>query len=1301
MGSSILEDILLVTTKGNIKSGRIGLLMTNAKKNPSNKPIRSQKTDSTQGLGFPIVGIGASAGGLEAFTKFLNHLPTETGMAFVLLQHLDPKHESMSADILSRATTMPVAEVKDGTKAEPNCVYVIPPNFSMGILHGTLNLIPRTETRGQHLVIDFFFQSLAQDQKNLAIGVVLSGTGSDGTQGLSAIKAEGGITFAQTPKTAKFDSMPQSAIASGAVDLILPPEKIAEELVRIAHHSYVRPGSSPEKVASPEQPPKSQDSLTHIFLLLRNQCHVDFSYYKLNTVMRRIERRMVLHKMEDLKEYSEFLSQRPEEVKALFNDILIHVTEFFRDPEAFQALKEEAFPKLMETRTPGVPIRVWVPGCSTGEEVYSVAISLLEFLGDKVSHTPIQIFASDISEQAIQKARIAEYPEAIVRHVSPERRSRYFHKLEGGGYKIVKSIRDLCLFSRHDITADPPFAKIDLISCRNVLIYFSPTLQKHVIPIFHYSLSPNGFLWLGKSETIGGFLDLFSLLNQGNNIYSRKETPIALNLRFPSSTYVHGKQDTVREQKTFVKVTIDVQKTAEQAIHEAFPGVVVNEAMEIVQLRGRPHPFIEPAPGAPSYHLLKMAHPELVRDLRNAIQESRKSKSSVRKDGLSVNEGHKRQLFNLLVIPTKPAPGSKDRLYIILFEKALGSKQTKRKQSKSPLSKNSRRHGKKDPQLLELQHELDEAQENQRSLIQQFEGAQEDLTTANEELQSANEELQSTNEELETAKEELQSGNEELTTVNDELRTRSSEQTETNNDLINLLGSVEIPIVMLGNDRKVRRFTPLAGKALNLIPTDVGRPLSDLNLTFRAAPGTELNLDQIVSKTVETIEAQEIEVQDQKGRWFRLQVRPYKTVDNRIDGAVLAFVDIDSLKLSLKEVREARSEAERANRAKDLFLATLSHELRTPLTSILSWAQMIRSGKLDPEKMRRGAEIIEESGKTQAQLINDLLDVSRIVAGKLSLETREVNPASVVQSAIEAVRSIADAKSIQIETSFAPNIGTILADPVRLQQVFWNLLTNAAKFSAPESKVSVRLDRINGNGGEKAKVMIKITDSGKGIDPEFLPHIFDRFSQEDSSSVRVHGGLGLGLAIVRNLVELHDGTIQAESLGENLGATFTVILPIRSDQELSGAQSIHVDSVNKKTIASDRKPTTLRGLRVLIVDDETNAREAISELLNSFGAETKSAGSAKEALNVFSQFKPDVLVSDIAMPVEDGYSLIKQIRALGAIRGGDVPALAMTAYAGAEDVQRALSAGFQTHLPKPVDSQDLAKTIAKLANKIQ
>ena len=571
---------------------------------------------------FPIAGIGASAGGLEALKELLSHAPTDTGMAFVIIQHLDPKHESMSAEILSRATLMPVKEVQDGMLVEPNHVYVIPPNCNLGLSHGRLKLLPRTEARGQHMPLDFFFLTLAKERKTLAIGVVLSGTAFDGTQGLRAIKAEGGITLAQDPASAKYDGMPRSAIASGAVDLIRTPQGIAAELARIAKHPYVvHPDAKPG-----QETLKRGEATARIFSLLRGSANIDFSNYKHNTIQRRIARRMLLNKMDDLAKYADYLEGHPDEVKALFADILIHVTSFFRDVKPFEALRTRILPKYLKNRDPSLPFRMWVPGCSTGEEAYSLAMTFMECQDGSAIRTPLTIFATDISEQALRKARTAVYPESISKDVTQERLRRFFEKTDAGGYRIAKSLRDTCLFSRHDVTRDPPFAKVDLVSCRNALIYFDSELQKRVLPIFHYALNPDGILLLGNSETIGGFSDLFSLTDKVNKFYLKKNTTTPLKIQFPVSRYMAGKLDIERRIPEPLSVRIDLQRESERiALSEyAPPCVVINDALDIVQTRGRTAPYLELSPGSPSLNLMKMAHPELVAHLRGAIKAARK-----------------------------------------------------------------------------------------------------------------------------------------------------------------------------------------------------------------------------------------------------------------------------------------------------------------------------------------------------------------------------------------------------------------------------------------------------------------------------------------------------------------------------------------------------------------------------------------------------------------------------------------------------------------------------------------------------
>lgn len=1034
-------------------------------------------------------------------------------------------------------------------------------------------------------------------------------------------------------------------------------------------------------------------NLARLFKLLRQKTKVEFGEYKHSTLQRRIARRMVVQRQETLQEYLDFLESHPEEVDALYVDILIHVTRFFRDAEAFQALKSHALPALMKTHPPETPLRIWVPGCSTGEEVYSLAITLMEFLADTHEHTPIQIFATDISEQALKKARTGIYPEIITRDVTPARLKRFFVKVDEG-YKIGKQIRDLCVFSKHDVTGDPPFARLDLVSCRNLLIYFSTALQKRVIPIFHYAIKPEGLLWLGRSESISGFSDLFSVFDKANKIYTRRPGRLDAKFRYPAGVSAASEKELAKPSSRINGAEFDLQKEANRVIltQNASPGVVINDRMEILQFRGRVAPYLEPIAGQASHQLFKMARPTLVSELRMLIQSAKKKNILVSKEGLETTDEIGRVwTFTLKVIPiTGPGP-VESRFFLILFE------QTKI-QEKRDVKRPKRRTKPKtvlEKMNVQLERELAEIKKYQESLALDYESAHEELAATNEEFQSTNEELQSANEELETAKEELQSTNEELTTVNKELQNRNTELGQLNNDLINLLSSVEIPILMIGNDGRIRRFTPKAGKILKLISSDVGRPISDIKSNFSTI-GIELDLARMVSEVIEKEDSQLTEIQDRDGHWYRLQIRPYRTLEDAIDGAVIAFIDIDLLKQSLKEVREARSEAEKANRTKDLFLATLSHELRTPLTTILSWAQMLRMGRLDEKKTLRAAQMIEESVNTQAQLINDLLDVSRIVLGKLPLELKEVDPGTAIRAAIDSVRPLADAKGIRIEASFDPEVGTVLADLMRLQQVFSNLLTNSIKFSHRDSKVSINLQRDFEGLDQKAMVRVQVLDSGKGISPGFLPHIFDRFTQADSSATRTFGGLGLGLAIVRNLVELHGGKIEAESLGLGKGATFTVFLPLlsmkktadtRRREQASAVQQLQMGKVR------------LDGIRILLVDDEPGAREVFTEMLTSYGAEVETAASVPKALIAFTQFKPHVLLSDLAMPEEDGYSLLRKIRALSPQEGRDVPAVALTAHAGAEDLRRTLAEGFQSHIGKPVDADYLASVVSAVARK--
>jgi two-component system, chemotaxis family, CheB/CheR fusion protein len=832
---------------------------------------------------FPIVGVGASAGGLEALKQLLAAVPNKSGIAFVLVRHLPSKQESMLTELLSKTAKLAVLDVIDGMAVVPDHIYVIPPNADLSIEQGSLHLHSLAEGRSRHMPIDSFFRSLAEDQQSRAVGVILSGTASDGTLGLQAIKAQGGITFAQDGKTAKYSAMPRSAIAAGNVDFVLTPEQIVRELIRISRHmqlvtSQEGPGAEPRT---------GDENLFKIFSILRNTKRVDFAYYKQETIRRRITRRMLLKKIEKPDEYVRVLRKDPDEVENLFLDVLVNVTGFFRDPEAYEALKKTAFPSLMQNRSRNAPIRVWVPGCSTGEEAYSLAICLLEYLGDIGSSTQIQIFATDISENIIQRARAGIYPESIGMDVSPERLRRFFHKSDSG-YQISKTIRDMCVFSKQDVSGDPPFSKLDLISCRNVMIYMGAPLEKRIIPTFHYALNPVGILFLGSSETVDSHSNLFAPVDKKYKIYSKKSLPVPLHLDFiPQFSMDNHEAARAAMEGHSHTAAVDVQKVADQILLNRYaPGsLVVTDSLDIVQFIGHTGPFLEPVPGEATLNLLKMVKAGLQLELRAAFQKV-KREGIVRKEGLIVLHNGGLKSVNFEVIPLRNLPEG-DRYYLVVFEDAAEPKSV----PKSKGEKNKKPSGKKsgDPAAdnLRLSEELDATREYLQSIIEEQRTTNEELRSANEEIQSSNEELQSINEELETAKEELQSTNEELTTVNEEVQNRNDELTQLNNDLNNLLSSVNIPIVMLGNDLRVRRFTPMAEKVMDLIATDIGRPITDIKPNLKLE-----NLKDIITDVLDTLKIQDLQVEDSNGNWYSMRVRPYRTADNKIAGVVMVLVDV-------------------------------------------------------------------------------------------------------------------------------------------------------------------------------------------------------------------------------------------------------------------------------------------------------------------------------------------------------------------------------------------------------------------------
>ena len=827
---------------------------------------------------FPLVAIGASAGGVESFTELLRNLPADTGMAYVFIQHLAPHHESLLPAILSRVTPMEVIRAETNMSVKINCVYVIPPNCNMGIINGLLKLLPRLEQPVRHMPIDFFFRCMAEDQAHLGIGVILSGADGDGAQGLRAIRAHGGVTLVQDPTTAKVDSMPRNAIAAGGTDTILTIPEIAQELTRLGGHPWVR---------ADVQTKAADTDLSKIFTLLKSYTGVNFAHYKKGTILRRLRRRLLLHQVVELGEYYKLLNRDREEVDLLYRDLLINVTSFFRDAEAFDRLKADVLHRLLQHPALEMPLRIWIPGCSTGEEVYSIAISLLEMLDADSKSCAVQIFASDVSEQALEKARDGFYNESIAVDLTPDRLRRFFTKVSSG-YRVASHVRELCIFARHDVMRDPPFSRMDLISCRNLLIYLEPEHQMRVINLFAYALKPMAFLMLGNAETIGPS-ESFEVFDKEARIYQRKAVISRAHFDVPLAP-AEVRLGPIRSSAKLGETTMELEREVTRILLERYSpvGVLVSESMQILQFRGATGKYLEPAPGEASLNLFKMAKAGLDTELRILLKKAEKSGKPVRKDhvarrakGAPANSGTS---LALEAIPISIDP--ERRFYLVLFDEREAVPAAARQAPGAAHDDDAR-----ESDMTILRDELVSTRDHLQAIIRDQDSTNQALQAANEEVLSSNEELQSTNEELETAKEELQSTNEELTTVNDELSNRNSALLRSNNDFSNLLASVSLPIVMVGNDLRIRRFTPTAERVLNLIASDVGRPITDIK------PNVEVpDLEKLIHETIESTRTIDRDVADRSGHMYSLRIRPYRTSENKVDGAVLLLVDISAAK---------------------------------------------------------------------------------------------------------------------------------------------------------------------------------------------------------------------------------------------------------------------------------------------------------------------------------------------------------------------------------------------------------------------
>ncbi|WP_459568124.1 chemotaxis protein CheB [Cupriavidus sp. 8B] len=1243
----------------------------------------------TSSPSFPIVGIGASAGGLEAISELLVAMSAAGGAAFLVVQHLDPSRHSLLPEILSSHTDMVVLEGSEGMSIDAGHVYVIPPNARMLVDQRRIRLLPREAALGPPMPVDDLFDSLATDQGAHAIGVVLSGSGSDGALGLRAIQREGGITFAQDEQSARFASMPNAAIGTGCVDFVMSPRQIAEEIKRIADKPHVSSGSDLDD-SRPEHP--AGRGLRHVFRLLYNACGIDFTHYKRGTVERRLSRRMALRQISSLADYSQVLESDPSESLALGRDLLIRVTEFFRDPDAFEALVQTVFPRILGERNANVPIRIWVPGCASGEEVYSVAMCLVEYLGERVASTPIQIFGTDVSLDALETARAGRYIENIARNVSAERLKRFFVR-DGDHYRIDKSLRDLCTFARHNIAADPPFSRMDLVSCRNLLIYLDPVLQRNVIPVFHYALRAEGVLMLGPSETVGAFSEYFGVLeNKRARLYIRKPRPDRLRSGVSSGVATPESSEGVAQMTADKREPTSGARLRQEADRKALaryapPSVLCDEDLNIVEYRGDTSAWLVNPDGPPSSNLQRLAKPEVFLAVTEAVKQVLQEGVAVRKSGLDAAGGTASET-SLEVHPVQIA-GTDGKWFLVFFGDVQSRSALMPAAAPGPFKawmlealqkgigqKAVHSPGDKDGQIARLTAELNATRERLRATLEEHESAREELKSSEEELLSSNEEFRSTNEELETAKEELQSINEELSTTNDELRYRVRELKALHEEMTRardyaeaIIETIADPVVVLDAElRIVRANSALYQTFSTTAETTVG-------MRFYAIGDGQWDIPAL-RELLEDILPQRRVVRDyQITHLFpRVGVRTMRVNALRIAWPAQALI-----LLTIQDVTQQRDDMARledADRQKDEFLAMLAHELRNPLAAIRNGFQIWKSGVADEATIKSAQAAVHRQLEHEIGLVDDLLDVSRITRGIISLRSRLVDLGVAVRHAAESLRANAAARQHRLTLSIPDEPLVVNGDVMRLEQIVNNLLGNAIKYTPAQGEVQLVLER----QGEEA--VLTVIDSGIGMEAAFIPNIFRIFVQAEPSLDRRSAGLGLGLALVKRLVELHQGSVRASSEGRGRGSKFVVRLPVLP-------QGTPADPPSE----GDRGDTVeVPSQRILVVDDNADGAQSSAALLSLYGHEVQVAEDGETALSYLRSFRPDVVLLDIGLPGMDGYEVAHRIRSMPEHR--HVLLVALSGYGQAEHRHRSRDAGFDHYLVKPADLRELNTFIA-------
>jgi two-component system, chemotaxis family, CheB/CheR fusion protein len=1246
---------------------------------------------------FPIIALGASAGGLYALEQFFDNMPTDSGMAFVVIQHLSPDFKSLMDDILGRRTTMAIKRVENAMQLEPDTIYLIPPKSQMTIDKGLLYLRDKLPHPIFELPIDIFLQSLAEDAAERAIAIILSGTGSDGSRGLQNIKRKGGLIIVQSPDTAQFDGMPRSALATGLVDYELPPHRMPALLVEYCQdpakvRQQVKPvGDEAEDENAPE--------FAEIFATLRRSFNLDFAKYRSATVGRRIKRRMELRQFNSLADYTVMLTGDTKEQDLLYHDLLIGVTEFFRDPEVYKLLEEKIIPELFQRSLPGEDLRVWSAGCATGEEPYSLAILLHEKAAELGFTNRITIFATDVHRTSLDFASTGLYDQQRLGNLTPDRIERHFNRETSGLYRISPELRKLVVFAPHNLTNDPPFTKIDLTSCRNLLIYFLPEVQERAISLFHYALRIDGVLLLGSSEGLGAYTSEFETIDNHSKLF-RKNRDLRLAVDFGSTRHLragttnlpvvqpnNGKTTTINRQ-----VLHDYDQLLQRFMP---PGLLINEDRHILHYFGAVEPFLKPKHGRVEHDALEMIEDALHIAVSTSLQRASKQHERVQTQNIRVPRDENEVMLDLTVDPILDEK-SRTYHYMISFDQVRQVDQPPRSITGDAVDFDAERQYRQ--YIQDIEFELQSNRETLQATI-------EELQTTNEELQATNEELLAANEELQSTNEELHSINEELYTVNAEFERKNTELRQLNFDHDNLLTNLETGIIFLDKSLRIRKYNQAVQTIFRLLPQDLGRPID--HISYSLTDQQELMSDlQAVLEGTGSIER---EKQLPDGRWLLYRALPFCSEGKQIDGVVLSFTEVTRIKQAeqavvrmneelerkveertaelqdeigqrtwaMQELQRAKEEADLANRTKSQFLATMSHEIRTPMNGVIGFLQLMETTQLD-EAQKEYAQFMRISAENLLGIIGDILDISKIEAGTMQVEDYCFRCDDLLESVIRLARPLAQVKGLTFTSEFAPDLTHDLkGDPVKIKQVLINLLTNAIKFTA-SGTVALTATHLPMTDNSHW-VRFSISDTGCGIPSEKLEEVFQPFVQADGSTTRRFGGTGLGLSICRSLTNLMGGRVTVTSV-EGKGSCFTVDLPLACCDE----HAHRLEPVVKL-------PRAWSGnlLSILVVDDHDLNRQLSCKLVESMGHQTFGVANGTEALERWKQGGIDLILMDLEMPEMDGATTTRLIREIEQQQGGHVPIVALTAHALAQEQERALSAGMDGYVTKPVMLGDL------------